>query len=67
MPSGLRFVKGSPPRTPSMAEAHQIAEARATLLVRHGLENHYPDAPAICQRFAELLDSQDRRLPANQR
>lgn len=67
MPTGLRFIKGSPPRMPSMAEARQIAEARATLLVRHGLENRYPDAPAIRQRFGELLDSRYRRLPANDR
>lgn len=67
MPAGLRFVKGSPARLPSKAEAHQIAEARTMLLARHGLENRYPDARAIRQRFAEFLDTGDRRLPADDR
>jgi 3'-phosphoadenosine 5'-phosphosulfate sulfotransferase (PAPS reductase)/FAD synthetase len=56
MPSALRFVKGRPPRLPDMREARQIAHARALLLQRHGLQNHFPDAQAVQRRFAALLD-----------
>lgn len=57
MPPGLRFVKGWPPRLPSMTEAGLIAAAREPLLLRHGLENRYPEAHAVRRRFAELLDA----------
>jgi len=68
MPPDLRFVKGWPPRMPSMAEAERIAMARAPLLRRHGLSNHYPDARAVRRRFAELLDARAvRARPSRQR
>ncbi|MFK9866855.1 hypothetical protein ACJENL_27375, partial [Escherichia coli] len=47
MPAGLRFVKGRPPRLPTLAEAGAIAEVRGPLLRRHGLANLYPDAGAV--------------------
>ncbi|MFC3443854.1 phosphoadenosine phosphosulfate reductase family protein [Sphingobium rhizovicinum] len=55
MPGALRFVKGRPPRLPSLAEAAIIARCRAPLLARHGLANHFPDAASVRARFAELL------------
>lgn len=57
MPVGLRFVKGRPPRLPTLAEAGTIAGVRAALLRRHGLANLYPDARAVRQRFAALLET----------
>lgn len=61
MPAALRFVKGWPLRLPTMVEARQIADARALLLERHGLENRFPDASAIRRRFANLLDAKASR------
>lgn len=61
MPPGLRFVKGWPPRLPSMAEAEHIASARAPLLLRHGLNDLYPDARAVRRRFGDLLDAKATR------
>ncbi|MDE1915918.1 MAG: phosphoadenosine phosphosulfate reductase family protein [Sphingomonadales bacterium] len=57
MPQGLRFVKGRPPRLPTLAEAGVIAEVRGELLRRHGLANLYPDAHAVRRRFAALLET----------
>lgn len=57
MPAGLRFVKGRPPRLPTLAEAGAIAEVRGPLLRRHGLANLYPDAGAVRRRFAALLEA----------
>ncbi len=62
MPASLRFVKGRPPRLPTLAEAGMIAEVRDVLLRRHDLANLYPDACAIRRRFADLLEA--RRLPS---
>jgi 3'-phosphoadenosine 5'-phosphosulfate sulfotransferase (PAPS reductase)/FAD synthetase len=61
MPAGLRFVKGWPPRLPTAEEADQIALARAPILFRHGLENHFPDGNRIRARFAELIAVRDAR------
>jgi hypothetical protein len=47
-----------------MVEARQIADARALLLERHGLENRFPDANAIRRRFADLLDGKASRSNA---
>ncbi|GGN55578.1 hypothetical protein GCM10011349_32390 [Novosphingobium indicum] len=55
MPGGLRYVKGWPPRLPTMAEADLIAKARAPILARHQLANHFPTARAVRARFADLL------------
>lgn len=57
MPPDLRFVKGRPPRLPTLAEAGVIAEVRGALLRRHGLANLYPDAGAVMWRFAALLEA----------
>lgn len=65
MPPALRFVKGWPPRLPTIEEAGRIALARAPLLERHGLDNHFPDAGAVRQRFAELLDAKAHRMRAS--
>lgn len=62
MPSGLRFVKGWPPRLPTIGEARQIALARTQLLERHSLANHLPNARAVRQRFAKLLDAKANRM-----
>jgi 3'-phosphoadenosine 5'-phosphosulfate sulfotransferase (PAPS reductase)/FAD synthetase len=55
MPPALRFVKGWPPRAPTIDEAKRIAAARAPILARHGLADLYPDSLAVIARFAELL------------
>jgi len=65
MPPGLRFVKGWPPRLPTIEEAGRIALARAQLLELHGLHNHFPNAHAVRQRFAELLDASASRIRAS--
>lgn len=65
MPPGLRFVKGWPPRLPTTEEATRIALARAPILDRHGLGNRYPDAGAVRQRFAELLDTRVSKAHAS--
>ena len=57
MPPGLRFVKGRPPRLPTVAEAQAIAAARAGILSRHGLDNRFPDAISVRRRFADLIDA----------
>ncbi len=67
MPPALRFVKGRPPRLPTMAEAGEIARARALLLEQHGLQNHFPDAVAVRRRFADLLDAKSSRRAAAKR
>lgn len=67
MPAGLRFVKGRPPRLPTLAEAGVIAEVRGALLRRHGLANLYPDARAVTRRFADLIDARPARCPASGR
>ncbi|MDK2767906.1 MAG: hypothetical protein KYX69_09325 [Sphingomonas sp.] len=54
MPAGLRYVKGWPPRMPTLAEAEDIAAARRPILARHRLENRYPTGSAVQARFAEL-------------
>lgn len=61
MPPGLRFVKGWPPRLPTLPEAAMIAAARAPILARHDLEDRYPDAPAVQRRFAELVQARTIR------
>lgn len=55
MPSGLRYVKGWPPRAPTPSEAEVIAASRRPILRRHGLSEAYPTGPAVRDRFAELL------------
>jgi 3'-phosphoadenosine 5'-phosphosulfate sulfotransferase (PAPS reductase)/FAD synthetase len=57
MPPGLRFVKGKPPRLPTLDEAKAVAAARAGILSRHGLDNHFPDAASVRRRFEELIDA----------
>lgn len=61
MRPGLRFVKGWPPRLPSLTEATMIAAARAPILARHGLDDRYPNALAVQRRFAELLHAKETR------
>ena len=63
MPPGLRFVKGRPPRLPTLVEAQMVTEARTQILSWHGLENHFPDANSVRQRFADLLDMRAARKP----
>ncbi|WP_066768077.1 phosphoadenosine phosphosulfate reductase domain-containing protein [Sphingobium sp. CCH11-B1] len=62
MPPELRYVKGCPPRLPSLAEAALIAKARAPILAHHGLADHFPDAAAVQARFADLLAMKAERL-----
>lgn len=61
MPAGLRFVKGWPPRLPSLREASQIAAARSVILARHRLPDHFPDAVSVRVRFADLLAAKEAR------
>lgn len=57
MPAGLRYVSGWPVRLPDLAEAAAIVTARRIILDRHGLADRYPTAPAVRDRFAELMAS----------
>lgn len=54
MPADLRFIKRWP-RIPTWDEVVLIAQCRAPILARHGLENRFPDAPTVRARFGELL------------
>jgi 3'-phosphoadenosine 5'-phosphosulfate sulfotransferase (PAPS reductase)/FAD synthetase len=62
MPAGLRYVKGWPPRMPTLAEAEDIAAARRPILARHRLENRYPTGSAVQARFAELRVAAGRQM-----
>ena len=55
LPQALRFVKGWPPRLPTLEEAQAIAEARSVILAHHNLANHYPTGDRVRARFAQLL------------
>jgi hypothetical protein len=55
MPPDLRYVRGWPPRVPTIEEAGVVAASRAPILARHGLANLYPDACAVRDRFADLI------------
>lgn len=55
MPSGLRYVKGWPPRLPTAAEASAILAARRPILSRHGLAERFPTERSIMERFRELM------------
>ena len=55
MPSRHRYVDGWPLYVPTLVEARVIASARRELLGRYDLPNHYPDAPSIVARFADLV------------
>lgn len=61
MPSGLRFVKGWPPRVPTRDEGVRIAAARSAILRRHGLEDRYPTGAAVRARFDALLSARSAR------
>ncbi len=63
LPKGLRYLKGWPPRLPTPAEAEAIAAARAPMLARHELANHYPTGAAVMARFAELIAQRDKGVP----
>lgn len=58
LPAGLRYVKGWPPRMPTVAEAHEIVAARQVILAQHDLEVIYPTAVDVLGRFAELIQQQ---------
>ncbi|MET0374654.1 MAG: phosphoadenosine phosphosulfate reductase family protein [Rhizorhabdus sp.] len=64
MPKGLRYIKGWPPRAPSVMEAEAIADARSAILARHGLANRFTTPCAILDRFEELLAAKAARRPA---
>lgn len=55
MPPDLRYVKGWPPRIPTIEEAGIIAASRAPILSRHGLADLYPNAGAVRDRFSDLI------------
>ncbi|WP_288806383.1 phosphoadenosine phosphosulfate reductase family protein [uncultured Novosphingobium sp.] len=57
MPPDLRFVRGSPPRLPTLPEAEVIAAARHEILAQHGLANRFPTGRAVQRRFAQLHDA----------
>ena len=54
LPADLRFTRGWPPRIPTITEARTIAAVRAELTQRHRLENKWPTAEAVRERFGEL-------------
>ena len=54
LPNDLRFMKGWPPRVPTLDEAHTIHRVRREMTTTHNLVNHWPDALTIRERFAEL-------------
>jgi 3'-phosphoadenosine 5'-phosphosulfate sulfotransferase (PAPS reductase)/FAD synthetase len=57
LPLGLRYVKGWPPREPSLDEAATIAATR-TIVARHNrIASPYLTASAVRERFAELIAS----------
>lgn len=57
MPAGLRYVKGWPVRVPDEVEAAAIVQARRSILDHHGLEDRYPTARAVIDRFQHLMDA----------
>lgn len=61
MPDGLRYVKGWPPRMPTGDEAQAIADARRPLLLRHGLDDIYPNAGKVLARFEELMAAKAKK------
>lgn len=54
LPADLKYVKGWPPRIPSLSEAAQIRDTRAVILADHNLPVNYPTTHDIRARFAEL-------------
>lgn len=60
MPPDLRYVKGWPPRRPTLEEAAAIATARQPILQFHGLADNFPHAAAVRQRFDDLLEAKAR-------
>ena len=56
LPPALRFVKGWPPRAPTIEEAHVIAATRDRILDLHHLANLYPTSTMVRRRFRELVD-----------
>ena len=54
LPADLRFTLSWPPRIPTLSEAQTIASVRAELTQRHRLENRWPTAQAVRERFGEL-------------
>jgi 3'-phosphoadenosine 5'-phosphosulfate sulfotransferase (PAPS reductase)/FAD synthetase len=63
LPAGLRYVKGWPPREPTLPEARQIIEARAQILGRHGLPVLYPTPFDVIGRFRDLMAAKSPRPP----
>lgn len=61
LPAGLRYVRGWPPRIPSLNEAATIADVRAQLLADHDLPDRYPTPTAVRDRFAALHADAGRR------
>lgn len=55
LPTGLRYIKGWPPRIPTRPEAALIAASRSQILARHGLADLYPSSSAVRDRFADLM------------
>ena len=55
LPPGLRYIKGWPPRLPSLAEAETIASTRRSITTHHELDSLYLTASTIRDRFAELM------------
>jgi 3'-phosphoadenosine 5'-phosphosulfate sulfotransferase (PAPS reductase)/FAD synthetase len=57
LPRELRYVAGWPIRAPDLGEAEHIAETRAVILGHHGLQNLFPTAETVINRFNELLEA----------
>ena len=61
LPADLRYVKGWPPRLPSLAEAGAIARTRTVVAGQHDLASPYLTATAVRDRFAALIASAPNR------
>ena len=57
LPRGLRYVKGWPPRTPTVAEADEILRARRVILGHHGLQERFASSMSVIARFEELIEA----------
>lgn len=64
LPAELRYVKGWPPRLPSLEEAAQVVSARATILAHHDLPVRFPTPESVVSRFRDLMDANAAKVAA---
>lgn len=61
LPPRHRFVKGWPLFVPTLDEAAAIAAGRRIILAQHGLDDAFPTAALVRDRFAQLLAMADAK------